>query len=242
MELETFSSCLRLGHTWSACVNKVTAKHVQRNVSGTLAFADNTSQKQLYTAALKQPLSLYSGYQKLQLSQAGQAHSPSCKGERSTQKSPLCQEPYTIGREMWTFPKAAADKVCLERSGEACCNCLEAWIMFWGIFRTMCFPENSALWRRLGTGSRRTCSVLTTSFREQLYLQSTSAAGKEHPFPVKAGECRHKYIIDFSKVTESDRSSRILVWSADQSLNNTKQSSLQLQGHNICGFVFSQRA
>lgn len=78
--------------------------------------------------------------------------------------------------------------------------------------------------------------------REQLYLQSTSAAGKEHPLPFTAGECGHKSIIDFSKVTEADRSSRILVWSADQSLNNTKQSSLQLQGHNVCGLVFSQRA
>lgn len=45
----------------------------------------------------------------------------SCKGERSTQggrstqKSPLCQQSYAIGREMWTFPKAAADKVCSGR-------------------------------------------------------------------------------------------------------------------------------
>lgn len=34
------------------------------------------------------------------------------------QKPPLCQKHYAIGKEMWTFPKAAADKVCSGRSGE----------------------------------------------------------------------------------------------------------------------------
>lgn len=101
---------------------------------GHLAFADNISQKQLYTAALKQSFSLCKGYQKLQLSQAGHVHSLCCKGERSSpgSLSPLCQEPYATGREMWAFPKAAADKVCSGRSGQACWNCLEARIIFWG--------------------------------------------------------------------------------------------------------------
>lgn len=71
----------------------------------------NIPQKQLCAAALKQPLSPCKGYQKLQLSQAGQAHSLSCKGERSTwgegstQKSPLCQEPYEQGGRYGHFPK-----------------------------------------------------------------------------------------------------------------------------------------
>lgn len=88
----------------------------------------------------------------------------SCKGERSTQggrstqKSPLCQQSYAIGREMWTFPKAAPDKVCSGRSGEACCDCLEAWIKFWGIFRTTCCQESMALWHGLGTWSTLTFS------------------------------------------------------------------------------------
>lgn len=223
-------------------LNEVIAKYVKRNVSGTLAFADNPSQKQLCTAALKQSFSLCKGYQKPQLRQAGQAHSLCCKvrGAPRAEVSPLCQEPYATGREMWTFPKAAADKVCSGRSGEACWNCLEAWIMLWGTFRTLCCQENPALWRGLGARSTHAFSVLTISFREQLYPQSTSAAGKEHLLPFTAGECGQKSLIDFSKVTEPDGSSRILVWSADQSLNKTKQSSLQLQGHNVCGLVFSE--
>lgn len=97
----------------------------------------NIPQKQLYTAALKQPLSLCKGYQKLQLSQAGQAHSLSCNGERRTwgersmQKSPLCQEPYEHRGRCGHFPKQLLTRCAWEEW-----RGLEVWIMFWGTFRT----------------------------------------------------------------------------------------------------------
>lgn len=117
----------------------------------------NIPQKQLYTAALKQPLSPCKGYQKLQLSQAGQAHSLSCKGERSTwgegstQKSPLCQEPYERGGDM-DISQSSCWQGVLGKEWRG----LEAWITFWGTFRTMCCQENLALWHGLRTRSTRT--------------------------------------------------------------------------------------
>lgn len=227
-------------------MNKVTAKHLKRNVSGTLAFADSVWQKQHYTAALKQPLSLCKGYQKLQMSQAGQAHSLHPARVRGAHR--------VRGAEVSPVPKALRN-----REGDVDISQSSCWQGVLGKeWRGLLWLPGSmdnvpgdlqdhVLSGKYGPVARAGNLIHTHIFlysppREQVYLQSTSAAGKEHPLPFTAGECRHKYIIDFSKVTEPDRSSRILVWSADQSLNNTKQSSLQLQGHNVCGLVPSQKA
>lgn len=119
--------------------------------------------------------------------------------EWEEQKSPLCQKPYATEREMWTFPKAAADKVCSGRSGEACCDCLEAWIMFWGIFRITCCQENTALWRGLGTWSTRTFSC--THHPESRFISKAPLQqGKSIPFLLQLGNVGISILLTFPRL------------------------------------------
>lgn len=102
---------------------------------------------------------------------------------------------------MWTLPKAAADKVCWGRSGEASCDCMEAWIMFWGIFRTMCCQENLAVRRGLGTRSTHahfpySPSVSESSFISKLPLQQ----GKSFPSLLQLGNVDTSILLTFPRL------------------------------------------
>lgn len=204
-------------------------------------------QKNRHIAALKQPLSPCKGDQKLQSNEPGWASSltATCKGERSTQNSPLCHQPYSTGRETRSFPEAAADKVCSGRSREARCHCLEVRMISWWVSRT-------ARWEKEhptpGTGWEPDPHVrfpgLAISSREQFYLQRDLCSREiASPFLLQLGNAGANILLTFPRLpSQSGEEKPDLSWSVDQSLKNTKQSSLQLQGHKVCGLVFSQRA
>lgn len=81
-------------------------------------------------------------------------------------------------------------------------------------------------------------SVSVSRFIFKGWLQQRNSI----PFLSQLGNVGTNILLTFPRLlNQRGEEKPDLSWSADQGLTNTKQTSLQLQGHKVCGLVFSKR-
>lgn len=196
----------------------------KRSISGTLAFADNKSEKNRYVAALNQPLSPREGDQNLQSKEPGWASSltASCKGERSTRESPPSQQPYSTGRETRRFPKTRSAREGAEQPAAIAP-------------KRGRFPSASPGPRagrktrggsRCGLGTRPTQAVfrgLLSVSESRFIFKGPLQQGNNIPFLLQLGNVGTDISLTFPRLpSQRGEEKPDLSWSADQSLKNTQ--------------------